>query len=77
MGRGRPRSEHYYMTPEQRREYHRRKSHEYRVRVAETYGRELRYVDPDSHPTKMSEEDFREYKRLKCREYYYRKNIMK
>jgi uncharacterized protein YdhG (YjbR/CyaY superfamily) len=59
----RQRTEHYYMTPEERREYHRRKSQEHKERLAVLRGWPIRHHDPNSHPSQMSYEERLKYNR--------------
>lgn len=60
---GNHRTAYYYMTPEERREYHRRKSQEYKERLAVLRGWPIHYQDPDSHPSQMSREERLAYNR--------------
>lgn len=63
------RTEYYYMTPDQRREYHRRKDREYRERKAALQGRTIRPRDPNSHPSQMTYDQLLAYKREHLRRY--------
>ena len=51
---GRLRTEHYYMSEDQIREYRREKSRQYRERKANLSGRTIRHKAPDSHPSQMA-----------------------
>ena len=69
------RSDYYYMTADERREYHRQRNREYRERKAVLRGRPIRHHDPDSHPSQMTHTERLAYNREVQRRYKERQNI--
>lgn len=63
------RTAYYYMTPEEKKEYHLRKHREYYARKMALLGRTVNHHTPGSHPTKMSPEERLEYNRQQQRRY--------
>lgn len=51
------------------REYMRIKQQEYRERIAALKGRTVQHHDPNSHPSKMTPDELRDYKR-ECQRRY-------
>jgi hypothetical protein len=51
------------MTYEQKRAYHNQKNREYRERLEALKGKVINHHDPDSHPSLMTQDEQRVYKR--------------
>ena len=65
----RQRTAYFYMTPDERRAYFRKKQQEHYERKATLYGRTVRHHDPNSHPSLMTQEERKKYKREIQRRY--------
>lgn len=63
------RTDYYYMTPDERRAYHRQKQQEYKERKAALHGRTIQHHEPGSHPTLMTREERLAYNRECIRRY--------